>query len=108
MYQSSCKVPTKGYWCRPTIFTGVSQSNRVVQEEIFGPVLAIQTFRTFDEAVCKPNAIDPSPAPSPAVPEPATTDRPIATLFRPLESELLPSTILPDPDASVYPPIATL
>ncbi len=47
MYQSSCRVPDTGYWCRPTIFTGVSQSNRVVQEEIFGPVLAIQTFRTL-------------------------------------------------------------
>ena len=55
MHQSSCKVPKQGYWCRPTIFTGVSQSNRVVQEEIFGPVLAIQTFRTFDEAVTKAN-----------------------------------------------------
>ncbi|HSM29817.1 MAG TPA: aldehyde dehydrogenase family protein [Woeseiaceae bacterium] len=55
MHQSSCPVPDKGYWCRPTIFTGVSQSNRVVQEEIFGPVLAIQTFRTFDEAVAKAN-----------------------------------------------------
>ncbi len=55
MYQSSVSVPKSGYWCRPTIFTGVSQSNRVVQEEIFGPVLAIQTFRTFDEAVEKAN-----------------------------------------------------
>ena len=55
MYQSSCPVPDRGYWCRPTIFTGVSQSNRVVQEEIFGPVLAIQTFRTFDEAMSKAN-----------------------------------------------------
>jgi len=55
MYQSSCTVPDRGYWCRPTIFTGVSQSNRVVQEEIFGPVLAIQTFRTFEEALTKAN-----------------------------------------------------
>jgi len=55
MFQSSCSVPKKGYWCRPTIFTGVSQSNRVVQEEIFGPVLAIQTFRTFNEAIAKAN-----------------------------------------------------
>jgi len=55
MYQSSCAVPDRGYWCRPTLFTGVSQSNRIVQEEIFGPVLAIQTFRTFDEAVTKAN-----------------------------------------------------
>ena len=55
IYQSSCRVPQRGYWCRPTLFTGVSQSNRVVQEEIFGPVLAIQTFRRFDEAITKAN-----------------------------------------------------
>ncbi|MGB5581212.1 MAG: aldehyde dehydrogenase family protein, partial [Woeseia sp.] len=55
MHQSSCSVPQKGYWCRPTIFTGVSQSNRVVQEEIFGPVLAIQTFRTLEEGLTKAN-----------------------------------------------------
>ena len=55
MHQSSCPLPENGYWCRPTLFTGVSQSNRIVQEEIFGPVLAIQTFRTFQEAVEKAN-----------------------------------------------------
>ncbi|MFT5500403.1 MAG: aldehyde dehydrogenase (NAD+) [Woeseiaceae bacterium] len=55
MYQSSCSVPDQGYWCRPTIFTGVSQSNRIVQEEIFGPVLAIQTFRTLEEGLSKAN-----------------------------------------------------
>ena len=55
MHQSSCAVPTRGYWCRPTIFTGVSQSNRIVQEEIFGPVLAIQTFRTLEEGLTKAN-----------------------------------------------------
>jgi aldehyde dehydrogenase (NAD+) len=55
VHQSSCKLPERGYWCRPTLFTGVSQSNRVVQEEIFGPVLAIQTFRTLDEALSKAN-----------------------------------------------------
>ena len=55
MHQSNCSVPSKGYWCRPTIFTGVSQSNRIVQEEIFGPVLAIQTFRTLEEGLDKAN-----------------------------------------------------
>ncbi len=55
MYQSSCAIPNRGYWCRPTLFTGVSQSNRVVQEEIFGPVLAIQTFRTLEEGLAKAN-----------------------------------------------------
>ena len=55
MYQSSCPLPERGYWCRPTIFTDVSQSNRVVQEEIFGPVLAVQTFRTLEEGLTKAN-----------------------------------------------------
>lgn len=55
MYQNTCPVPKKGYWCRPTLFTGVSQSSRIVQEEIFGPVLAVQTFRTVDEVIAKAN-----------------------------------------------------
>ena len=55
MHQSAASVPSQGYWCRPTIFTGVSQSNRIVQEEIFGPVLAIQTFRTLEEGLTKAN-----------------------------------------------------
>ena len=55
IYQSSGTLPETGYWCLPTLFTGVSQSNRVVQEEIFGPVLAIQTFRTLEEGLDKVN-----------------------------------------------------
>ena len=55
MYQSACSLPERGYWCRPTLFTNVSQSNRIVQEEIFGPVLAIQTFRTLEEGIDKAN-----------------------------------------------------
>ena len=55
LYQSSCPVPKKGYWCRPTLFLNCSQSHRVVQEEIFGPVLAVQTFRTVDEVIEKAN-----------------------------------------------------
>jgi aldehyde dehydrogenase (NAD+) len=55
IHQSSCSVPDNGYFCRPTIFTGVGQSNRIVQEEIFGPVLTVQTFRTPDEAIEKAN-----------------------------------------------------
>lgn len=55
MYQPNCSVPTKGFWCKPTLFTNVSQSNRIVQEEIFGPVLAIQTFRTVSEVIEKAN-----------------------------------------------------
>ena len=55
MYQSSVDLPSKGFFCRPTIFTNVAQSNRISQEEIFGPVLAIQSFRTDDEVIEKAN-----------------------------------------------------
>ena len=55
IHQSSCKLPKKGYWYAPTLFEDVSQSHRIVQEEIFGPVLAIQTFRTVDEVITKAN-----------------------------------------------------
>ena len=55
MFQSSCALPKKGFYCRPTIFTNVAQSNRIAQEEIFGPVLSIQTFRTEDEVIEKAN-----------------------------------------------------
>lgn len=55
MHQSTCPVPARGYWCRPTLFTDLAQSNRLVQEEIFGPVLTVQTFRTPQEAVDKAN-----------------------------------------------------
>lgn len=54
-YQSSCAIPSKGFWFRPTLFTNVAQSSRIVQEEIFGPVLAIQTFRTVEEVIEKAN-----------------------------------------------------
>ena len=55
MFESSCALPKKGFFCRPTLFTNVAQSSRIVQEEIFGPVLAIQTFRTDDEVIEKAN-----------------------------------------------------
>jgi aldehyde dehydrogenase (NAD+) len=54
-WQPDCALPAKGFWFRPTLFTGVAQSHRIVQEEIFGPVLAVQTFRTLDEVVEKAN-----------------------------------------------------
>ncbi len=55
IYQADCDLPKVGNWCKPTLFINVSQSHRIVQEEIFGPVLAIQTFRTIDEVIEKAN-----------------------------------------------------
>jgi aldehyde dehydrogenase (NAD+) len=55
LYQPDCALPERGFWFRPTLFTGVSQSHRIAREEIFGPVLSILTFRTPEEAVEKAN-----------------------------------------------------
>ncbi len=55
IYQPACDLPERGYWFRPTLFTGVSQSHRIAREEIFGPVLSILTFRTPEEALEKAN-----------------------------------------------------
>ena len=54
-WSPDCKLPSKGYWFAPTIFTGVSQSHRIAREEIFGPVLSVLTFRTPVEAIEKAN-----------------------------------------------------
>jgi aldehyde dehydrogenase (NAD+) len=55
IYQPECKIPERGYWFPPTVFTNVSQSYRIAREEIFGPVLSVLTFRTPAEAVEKAN-----------------------------------------------------
>jgi aldehyde dehydrogenase (NAD+) len=55
VYQPPCRLPERGYWFAPTVFTEVAQSYRIAQEEIFGPVLSVLTFRTPEEAVEKAN-----------------------------------------------------
>jgi acyl-CoA reductase-like NAD-dependent aldehyde dehydrogenase len=55
IYQPPCRLPEKGYWFAPTVFTEVAQSYRIAQEEIFGPVLSVLTFRTPEEALEKAN-----------------------------------------------------
>ncbi len=55
LWQSDQRIPRKGNWFKPTLFTQCAQSHRIVQEEVFGPVLAIQTFRTPKEAIAKAN-----------------------------------------------------
>jgi acyl-CoA reductase-like NAD-dependent aldehyde dehydrogenase len=55
IYQPPCELPDKGYWFAPTVFTSVAQSYRIAQEEIFGPVLSVLTFRTPEEAIEKAN-----------------------------------------------------
>ncbi len=48
-------LPARGYWCRPTFFTDVQPSHTIAREEIFGPVLAVMSFRTPEEAILRAN-----------------------------------------------------
>ena len=45
----------KGFWCEPTFFTGVQEAHTLAREEVFGPVLAVMTFRTPEEALTRAN-----------------------------------------------------
>src|SRR5438128_6498884 len=55
LIQSPVRLPAKGYWYPPSFFTGVTASHRIAQEEIFGPVLSVMTFRTPEEAIERAN-----------------------------------------------------
>jgi aldehyde dehydrogenase (NAD+) len=55
LVQSRARLPVKGYWYPPSFFTGVTPSHRIAQEEIFGPVLSVMTFRTPEEAIARAN-----------------------------------------------------
>ncbi len=55
IFQPDCVLPDRGFYFKPTLFTNVAQSHRIAQEEIFGPVLSILSFRTPEEAVEKAN-----------------------------------------------------
>lgn len=45
-------------YLRPTLVTGVAQDDEIVQNEVFGPVLTLQTFASDDEAVALANGTD--------------------------------------------------
>ncbi len=51
LWQSGCALPNQGCFYPPSILSGVSSASTVVQQEIFGPVLTAQTFRTQAEAI---------------------------------------------------------
>jgi betaine-aldehyde dehydrogenase len=46
-----------GFFLEPTIVTGLEQDDELVQEEIFGPVVTVQTFGHIDEAVAMANGV---------------------------------------------------
>ena len=55
LYTPACALPERGFFHPPALFTNVSTAHRIAQEEIFGPVLSVLTFRTAEEAVAKAN-----------------------------------------------------
>ena len=50
-WRPDVSVPDTGYYYPPMLATGLSPANMLVQEEVFGPVLAAMTFRSTEEAV---------------------------------------------------------
>lgn len=52
---AGCTLPSRGFWYPPTFLTGVTAAHRIAQEEVFGPVLAVMTFRTPEEAFERAN-----------------------------------------------------
>ncbi|KAI8144470.1 aldehyde dehydrogenase domain-containing protein [Fennellomyces sp. T-0311] len=55
LFKGGKRVGDKGYFIEPTIFTNCKNNMRIMQEEIFGPVVAIGTFETIDEAIALAN-----------------------------------------------------
>ncbi len=48
----------RGWFVRPTVFTGVTNDMRIAREEIFGPVLSVLCYRDEDEAIAFANDTD--------------------------------------------------
>ena len=55
LVQAPCTLPNSGHYYAPSFFTDVDTSSTVMEEEIFGPVAAVMTFRTPDEAAAIAN-----------------------------------------------------
>jgi len=50
-------LPEDGFYHEPTVVTGVRQDDRIIQEEVFGPVLTVQPFSSEEEAVRMANGV---------------------------------------------------
>jgi aldehyde dehydrogenase (NAD+) len=51
----NCTLPDRGFYFPPTVLDRVAPADTVARTEVFGPVLAVHTFRTVDEAVAMAN-----------------------------------------------------
>ena len=52
------RVGEEGYFFAPTVVAGVCQADAIVQDEVFGPVVTVQTFSSVEEAVALANGVD--------------------------------------------------
>jgi acyl-CoA reductase-like NAD-dependent aldehyde dehydrogenase len=52
------RLPGRGYFLEPTVFTGGNAKMRIVQEEIFGPVLSIMPFDDLESVAALANSTD--------------------------------------------------
>ena len=52
------QVGEEGYFFAPTVVAGVRQQDAIVQQEVFGPVVTVQTFSTLDEAIELANGVE--------------------------------------------------
>ncbi|KAG5355422.1 Potassium-activated aldehyde dehydrogenase [Yarrowia sp. C11] len=50
-----CRAQDKGYFIKPTVFTDVKPDMKIVQEEIFGPVVCVTKFKTVEEVLTLAN-----------------------------------------------------
>jgi aldehyde dehydrogenase (NAD+) len=49
------RIGARGYFIRPTVFTGVQDEMKIAREEIFGPVMSVISFKTADEVIARAN-----------------------------------------------------
>ena len=52
------RVGNRGYFIRPTVFSDVHDDMKIAQEEIFGPVMSVISFKDMDEVIARANKTD--------------------------------------------------
>ena len=58
VHHGGTRIGNEGYFISPTIFTDTKPTMKIVQEEIFGPVMSILFYDNVDEAVARANATE--------------------------------------------------
>ena len=56
--QGGHRIGDRGFFYEPTVVTGVEQTDEIIQEEVFGPVITVQRFSDEDQAVAWANGVE--------------------------------------------------